>query len=585
MWPRRAGILSAFALLYAGLNALLPLQVDDAAYVCYARQIAAHPLDPYGFAIQWYDAPEPANDLLAPPVFPYSLAIAVRLFGDRPAVWKLALLPWSLILAFAVHAMLRRFAPGLELPLTAFVLFSAALLPSLNLMLDIPALALSLAAVYTFLRACDTGSAARVVAAGLLAAMAMQTKYTGALAVGAIFAAAWIYRRPGLGIAAAAVAVVGFSAWEAFVAQRYGRSHFLNALDANGTTLLEKANLVPLFFSQFGGLAPALVLLGLAATGAPARLVVVAGCTVVAGYVSITLLDACYSSVVRPSPKLFGASEPAPWNVQLAEILFDAVAAVGVLVLVRVVLAIEAGQAEADRADTRFLLAWLGLELAGYLALSPFPAARRVFGALIVVTILFGRLASRSCATAARRRLLNGVVCFSVVLGLAYWGIDWLGARAYERGAEESAAFVRANGGGRAWYTGRWAFRYYAERRGLWPVVPRYQAPSSYVKLPPGSRLQHGDWLVVAEDDFQKSGLDFANVPREEVGRIVIDDPVPLRLVPCFFGGRTPLEHRERPRLSVQIYRVLSDCEAGLVSGGESGTRDQDHSGANGSGD
>jgi 4-amino-4-deoxy-L-arabinose transferase-like glycosyltransferase len=578
VWPRRAAILTLLALLYTGLNALLPLQIDDAAYVCYARQAARHPLDPYGFAVQWDDVPVPANDLLAPPVLPYSVAPAVWLFGERPACWKLALLPWALLLTFALHAHMRRFAAGLELRLTAFVLFSPALLPSLNLMLDVPALALSLSAVYLFLRACAPGSGKLAIVAGLLAALAMQTKYTGVMAPGAMAAATLVYRRPRPGLAAAAVAALAFCAWEAFIAIRYGRSHFLNSWDDNATTLWEKASLVPVFFSQLGGVAPALVLLGMATVGTARPRILAAGGATLVGYAAVALVNARFSDVAR----LFGAARTTPWSFQFAEVFFDVVAAAGVIVLVRVVRRLMAEPDASDRAATLFLLTWLAVEALGYLVLTPFPAARRVLGIFVVLSILFGRLAARSCATPERRWLVNGVIGFGITLGLAYFAIDWIGARAYQRGAEDAAAFVRArdaeytaafvraDGGGRTWYVGRWGFRYYAERCGMLPLVPRYEATPAYVELPPTSHLHEGDWLVAAEDDFEKSRFDLAAVPREEKASLVIEDVLPLRVVPCFYGGRTPLEHFEGRRLTVYIYRVMMDCEVGLVADGDS---------------
>src|SRR3954465_7083950 len=68
-WRRRhwAGAILGATLLCV-LNALKPVTVDDAAYVRYARQIAEPPLDPYGFTILWYQHPQPAHTLLAPPV-------------------------------------------------------------------------------------------------------------------------------------------------------------------------------------------------------------------------------------------------------------------------------------------------------------------------------------------------------------------------------------------------------------------------------------------------------------------------------------------------------------------------------------
>jgi hypothetical protein len=563
--PLRAAVLTLFALLYTGCNALIPLQIDDAAYACYARQAARHPLDPYGFVIQWYDTPQPANDVLAPPVLPYSVAPAVWLFGERPALWKLALLPWALLFTFALHALLRRFTPGLELQLTAFLLFSPAFLPSLNLMLDVPALALALAAVALFLRACDAGSVGRAVLAGLTAAVAMQTKYTGVLALGAMAVASLVYRRPVLGLAAAAVASAGFVAWEVVVANLYGRSHFLTSLPSNTTTLSDKATLIPLLFSQLGGVLSAVALLGLAAAGVSRRWILAAGGAAVAGYAAIALFDTRYTGIVHPSPRLFGAVPAAPWEFQLAEVVFDVIAAVGVVTLVLAVRRLLAEPPGRGRSDTWFLLAWLAMEVAGYVALTPFPALRRVLGVFVVLTIVFGRLAARTCVTADRRQLVNGIIGFGMVLGVAFLGIDWLGARAYRRGAEDAAVLVQASGGGRVWYTGRWGFRYYAERRGMLRAVPQYNPWPCYVELPPPSQLRRGDWLVATEEENDTSKIDVAAVPREEIGRVVIDDPLPLRTVPCFYGGRTPLEHHEGPRLTVHVYRITKDCEIGLL--------------------
>jgi hypothetical protein len=560
----RIALLFLLALAYTGLNALIPLQIDDAAYACYARQAASHPLDPYGFAILWYNLPDAANDVLAPPVLPYSVAPAVRLFGDRPVLWKLALLPWALLLAFAMHAHLRRFAPGLELELTAFLLFSPALLPSLNLMLDVPALALSLLSVFLFLRACDTGSVGRAVLAGLVSAVAMETKYTGVLAPGAMALATLVYRRPGLGLAAAVTAAHGFLAWELLVAILYGRSHFFNSLAANGTTLEDKYCLIPVFFSYLGGTGPAVVLLGLAATGVSGRRTVAAGAAALAAFAAVALIDTHYSVAGSLSPRLFGAVATAAMDFQLAEILFDVVAAVGVFALVRAIGQLRREPAGPGRADTRFLLAWLALEVVGYLVLTPFPATRRVLGEFVVLTFAFGRLAARTCLTPPRRRLVHFGVGFGIVLGLAYLAVDWLGARAHQRGAEEAAAFARANGGGRVWYAGHWGFQYYAEDCGMTPLVPWYRHRPRYLALPATSRLRRGDWLVVPELGLEVPELDLAPEPLQDAGQIVVDDPLPLRTVPCFYGGRTPLEHREEPRLVLRVYRVTGDCTIGL---------------------
>ena len=56
-----------------------PVLVDDPVYLHFARHIAQHPLDPYGFILLWYSAPQPAMEVLCPPVLPYWLALGTRL--------------------------------------------------------------------------------------------------------------------------------------------------------------------------------------------------------------------------------------------------------------------------------------------------------------------------------------------------------------------------------------------------------------------------------------------------------------------------------------------------------------------------
>src|SRR5262249_23189754 len=67
---------------------------------------------------------------------------------------------------------------------------------------------------------------------------------------------------------------------------------------------------------------------------------------------------------------------------------------------------------------TAFLLMWLGLELAGYFAMTQFLAVRRVMGLVLVLTLIAGRLASRSCRSPQARLRVRGAVWFGMALGL-----------------------------------------------------------------------------------------------------------------------------------------------------------------------
>src|SRR5262245_60774804 len=110
--------LIALASLYTLLNAVKPLHIDDTAYYYYAAQVAERPLDPYGFDIHWYDTPQLANTVLAPPLLPYWWSLAIRLFGTNLFLWKLWLFPFAWLFVWSLDALFRRFAHSLEAPLT-----------------------------------------------------------------------------------------------------------------------------------------------------------------------------------------------------------------------------------------------------------------------------------------------------------------------------------------------------------------------------------------------------------------------------------------------------------------------------------
>jgi hypothetical protein len=194
-----------------------------------------------------------------------------------------------------------------------------------------------------------------------------------------------------------------------------------------------------------------------------------------------------------------------------------------------------------------FLLVWLLLEIAGYYALTPFPAVRRVMGIAVVATLLLGRLASRTCRKRARKRLVFGAAVVSVALGSMFYLIDLREAAAQEQAVRDTTLRLEKLGGGERWYVGHWGFQFYAERAGLKPVVPGE------------SRLHKGDWLIVPDPHIDQQALKLDSQGLELAGIFPVDDAVSLRTVMCYYCGVVPLEHHRGPRLQVSIYRVRAD--------------------------
>ena len=82
-------------------------------------------------------------------------------------------------------------------------------------------------AIHWFLTACDRGSFGKAVLAGLAGGLAMETKYTGALAPAVMLLAAATTGRWRLWPAAAVTAAQVFFTWEFLISLLYGKSHFL----------------------------------------------------------------------------------------------------------------------------------------------------------------------------------------------------------------------------------------------------------------------------------------------------------------------------------------------------------------------
>jgi len=544
------------ATMFTAADACKPLHIDDTAYYYYARQMAEHPADPYDFRILWYETWEPANDVLAPPVLPYWWALAVRLFGQQPVLWKLWLFPFALLFVATCKMLFARFAPGLQRPLLWMTVFSPVFLSAFNLMLDIPSLALGLAGVVLFMKAIERGSVSWALAAGLIGGLAMQTKYTALLLPGVFAAYALTVRRPVISrlilwLVCCAGSLAVFAGWEAFLTWRHPEmgSHFLNSVRQNQNPML------PLLWQNAQALLPligsVLAPIGLLAAAAlrwPLRFVgIMAGLIVLVGAL-IASLDIRFTNdgLARGGSQV----EPDgsyPFEPVLLGALGLATAAAILLVSWRLVRG--TSDNEQRRLDW-FLVLWLLVELAGYMILNPFPAVRRLMGVTVVATLLAGRLASRA-SPGKRHVLVWAIAAFNMVLGLAYAAVDYHEAWGRKTATEAAAAFIKRRDTEHAvWFTGHWGLQFYAEQAGMSPVALGE------------TRLSAGDWVVVPDigvtaQDFRPDGARMTAVES-----ISVTSPAPVTTVGQAYGGYygtgtgAALVHQNGPIVRVTIYRV-----------------------------
>jgi hypothetical protein len=528
------------AAILTGVNAFKAVVVDDSAYLLFARHLAKHPGFPYNFELFWYYEPQPANEILMPPVLPYWLAAGIALFGEHLTLLKLWLFPIAWMLTASLASLLRRFTQGNHaLALTVLVL-SPAILPQFNFMLDIPAVAFGLAGLVLFIRSCDRNSAILCLAAGLLAGLAMQTKYTQ-LVVPAVFVAYGIsHRKWFLPILAIYFAAMTFGGWEYFVSVRSGESHFLKHFRETAATgeaqglfarIEERFEGLPPLLSQLGGVALGFGLWGLRATGFPARWLAL---------VVVPVLLTLASIALRPYAK---SGDPY-WFFMMLGIGSILVA---VALLVRMIAKPEwrPWLPWNWERDNLFLALWLLIEIGGTLGLSPFPAARRVIGVALVIGIIAARGVGRSPGTP------KWVAAVAIAWGLALTAIDTLDADAEREAVVKARTLIPASPGGTIWTSGHWGWQYYADIHGMTQIVPHRWEP------------QPGDWLVFPvlpdPEGFYRPWPPMPDLKSPAnwkfLGEVVVDDPLPCQTVPNLYGGAYVLRGRNHPRLKVAVYR------------------------------
>lgn len=552
---------TALAVIVTLANAAKPAAVDDTAYLTFARHLAHHPLDPYGFEIFWYTAPEPAMDVLLPPVVPYWLALGIHLFGEEPVALKLWLLPFVWLFAWSVSWLLRRFARGTEAVALPLIVLSPAVLPMVNLMLDIPAAALGLAALVGLIAAVDGRGWGLAVLAGVVAGLAMQTKYTALIVPPILGWYALVHRRLGLGAIAIIAAVATFLAWEGSLLHLYGESHFFHHVaeqqpaEESGksplqTLLDEKLGLIPALAGHLGCLAVGIGLWAGWAVGLPRAALLAAAALWIAGAAAVALLPHSATVLIPGSegrgPKLILAS--VVWRTTGAAFLaLEALIAASILLRFR-------RMSLRRSPDSWFVVGWVMLELAGYFLLTPFPAARRLIGLAIAMGILTARFASRVHRLSRRGRTPVWMIAFGIAAGVGVAALDTYDAYPEKVLAERAAAMIRSQSpDARIWYAGHWGFQYYCERAGMQPLIPGQ------------SRLAPGDYLVLPlfPDGAGFHRPDSIHTPRrppdevvELISELVWGDWLSARTIPPFYGGEEPITGRDHPRLRIGIYRA-----------------------------
>lgn len=456
------------------------VSIDAPVFLAVARQIAAHPLDPFGFQMIW-DPTSPDVWVFNrnPPLVSYYLALWISLFGEVDTVLHVAMLPFSLLAGLSFLGIARRIAGEGARPAVLLIATPAYLVLATTLLLDIPLLAFMLFAVYAMLRGAGEGRAGWQLAAGAAAAAAGLAKYVG-FCIAPLLAAGVVLLHPQRSRALLRVLLpplVVWSLWGAYTVHLYGSLHFAGSTDV----VLDPGRFAPdEFWNQvlstpiFYGCA--LVFPIFLWVRALTRGDLGTGLAVVG-----VLLGAFAVYFVLPD------GEPSRRHpIEADEAIFGALGLAGAVVLWGLCLQPRRFR---DSAVDRFLLLWLG----GFLTFTMFlnwhvNAADALLAAPPILLLLF-----RDAELRPSHRVLAAWLALLMPLSMLLAWAEMKQANVYRNAALKIAAEIGDRSGVR-YFVGHWGLQHYLERQGFRAVVPPQYGRSD---------LEVGDWVASSRNVSQ----------------------------------------------------------------------------------
>jgi len=520
--------------------------IDDTLFIYEARQIAQHPLDPFGFKVNWFlDAIPMAYETRNPPLASYYSAAAAVFVGWSERALHLAFLLPALATVWGTYRLAQRLTNSPLLAAGATLLTPGFLVSANSVMCDTMALALWLWAIILWVEGFEPQKARSLVISVVLITLCALTKYFG-IALIPLLAVYSLARQRRLGswawyLLVPILALTGYQYWTKAV---YGlRMITFAAHIATGVRQGRHAAL----------LANALVDLGF-----------VGGCALPA---------LTFAPIIWSRKKIFAVcvlSALAGFLISTGRISLGETLGPSdfyrrwVLVGVQLTLFIAAGVsvmalAAADawkrrEADSLLLMLWV----LGTFIFTGFVNwtinARSVLPLIPAAGILLARRVDALQTASMRWRPAMLAIPLAAAGAVSLW-LTWADTE-LANSARTAATLIEQNTRnqpGEVWFTGHWGFQYYMESFGAHAVV---------VNDPPH---QPGDYLAVVESNHL-----FEMRPEFVTSREVIEIPMRLGITTAqsqlgagfysadtgplpFAIGPVPPEHYELLRLGRKL--------------------------------
>lgn len=465
--------------------------IDDTLFLRAAEQIQKQPLDFYGFNINWFGYTTPMTVAFDnPPLTSYYIALAAWFLGWSEWALHLAFLLPALAAVWGIFALAKNYC---ERPFTAAllaVLTPVFLISATAVMCDVLELAFWVWTLVFFEKGLRTEKRAAFVTSGMLAGLALLTKYPGLSLVPLLLAYGFCTkRRPGWWLVAPTIPLLFAAGYQWLTYHLYGHGLILGAAHeaakfrANIHVGPEEQMLVG---ASFVG-ACFLPLLLYAPWLWSRRILLAMPCLMAAGLLVIPRMTVY-------APSMWSANGQLQWGMFLY---------VAILMVAGLYVLLLAGMDLWERRDavSALLLLWLLGIFIFTVAVNWTINGRSLLPAVPAVGILAARRLERRFPGAARNHVLPLALPAFVAgsISLLLVKADYDTANSHRAAARQLGARYRSPGKS-TWYrfNNHWGFQYYIEQFGARAVDDKFPAYST------------GDILIVASNlqDFDPANFD-----------------------------------------------------------------------------
>lgn len=453
---------------------------DDTLFVWAAQNISRHPLDPYGFTINWqFTSQRMAEITQNPPLASYYMAFAAHFVGwSERAIHLVFLLP-AIALVLGSYRLAKRFTASAWLAGIATLLTPALLVSACSTMCDPMMLSLWLWATIWWIEGLDSDRPFFLVGAAVLIAAAALTKYFGGCLILLLFVYSFArQKRLGRWAWYLLIPVSALAGYELLTLRMYGHGLLATAAEFSDVRRLA-------YHSSKG----AKILIGLSYAGGSTLLGVlfapliwsrrqIATVLFGSGIAVVFIMHGWMRLGLGLSTNWARLTRHAYWEVISAHLWLFIAGGISVLLLAI------ADYIKERSPDSLLLLLWV----AGTFWFNAFENwtmnARSILPMVPAVAILVARRLDR-VGVAGNPKLQRSVVFVLVVSGILSL---WL-ARADSELADSgrtAALLIRQKTSGNLWFIGHSGFQYYMELLGARPFDRDYPQTKKgdYVAIP-----------------------------------------------------------------------------------------------------